>query len=163
MFRRREQREKIFEVSSCGCTARLPAQPLTKKLRDEKGNPVYVGQAKEQHVTYGFATVELEQHLYNREEAEQTLFLFMEAMHPSFNIEYTTALTHGYTHPHSPHVWGMTDYWQDKDGQDWKVKGWTDGRIMTVLYVKNIGGVSFERQDAFLNSFQFHTSQKLVQ
>lgn len=73
----------------------------TKTLRDEKGNPVYVGQAKEQHATYGFATVELEQHLYNREEAEQALFLFLEAMHPSFNIENTMALSHGYTHPYT--------------------------------------------------------------
>lgn len=163
LFRRTEETPKRIAVSTCGCTANLPARPITQKIEDEAGNPVYIGQAKEGGCTYGFATVELEQVIYDRAEAEQALFLFMEDMHPSFNIEYTTGLVHGYSHPHSDAVWGMTDYWQDADGVDWKVKGWTDGRIMTVLYVKGIGSLSFAQQDAFLDSFQFNPAQKLVQ
>lgn len=163
LFRRAELPSKRMAVTTCGHTAELPASPLTKKLRDEKGNPVYVGQAKDGAATYGFATVELERNIYDRSQAEQALFLFMEDMHPSFDIQYTTGLSHGYTHPQSDVIWGMTDYWQDADGIDWKVKGWTDGRILTVLYVKDIGAVSFAQQDAFLNSFQFNPAQKLVQ
>ncbi|MDB5196408.1 MAG: hypothetical protein JWP88_779 [Flaviaesturariibacter sp.] len=163
LFRRTEHVPKRIAVTSCGCTAELPSTPLTQKLEDEKGNTVFIGHAKEDSCTYGFATVELEHVIYDRAQAEQALFLFMEDMHPSFDIEYTTGLLHGYSHPHSDAVWGMTDYWQDADGIDWKVKGWTDGRILTVLYVKGIGSMSLAKQDSFLNSFQFNPTQKLVQ
>jgi hypothetical protein len=49
----------------------------------------------------------------------------------------------------------MVDYWQDEEGLDWKVKGYTDGRIIAVLYVKNINDISVEKQDKFLDSFCF--------
>jgi hypothetical protein len=163
LFRREERTPKVIALSSCGRTATLPVSPVTRHCKDEKGNTVYVGQAKEGAVVYGFATVELSQILYARKEAEQALFLFMEDMLPSFNIAYTAGLIHGYNHPHSAAVWGMTEYWQDLEGTDWKVKGWTDGRVMTVLYVKGIGYSSIDQQEAYLNSFQFNPSQKLVQ
>lgn len=163
LFRAAEKKAALTTVSSCGYTALLPAKPVTKRLEDEHGNKVYVGQTNEDGVTYGFATVELDRILNSRCKAEQALFLFMEDMHASFGIAFTTGLQHGYSHPHSDAVWGMTDYWQDTQGIDWKVKGWTDGRVMTVLYIKDLANAGMAQQEAFLNSFQFNPSQKLVQ
>ena len=47
----------------------------------------------------------------------------------------------------------LVDYWQDEDSVDWKVKGYTDGHTIAVLYVKNINEISVEKQDEFLDSF----------
>jgi hypothetical protein len=47
----------------------------------------------------------------------------------------------------------VVDYWQDEDEMDWKVKGYTDGQIIAVLYVKNINQSTVEQQDLFLDSF----------
>ena len=49
----------------------------------------------------------------------------------------------------------MEDYWQDGDQQDWKVKGYADGKTMAILYVKNIGRVEVKKQDLFLDGFHF--------
>ena len=46
-------------------------------------------------------------------------------------------------------------YWQDCSKKDWKVKGYTDGKTLAVLYVKNIGHVDVKKQDLFLDSFHF--------
>jgi hypothetical protein len=163
LFRRPELAPRKVPVSSCGRTAQLPSTPLTRTFCDDTGNPVYVGQAGEGPCLYGFATVELQTVIHDRSRAEQALFLFMEDMHDSFSIAHTTGLEHGYHHRHSSEVWGMTDYWQDSDGVDWKVKGWTDGRVMTVLYVKNIGAGVLAQTEAFLDSFQFNPTEKLEQ
>jgi hypothetical protein len=53
------------------------------------------------------------------------------------------------------YVRSYSDYWQDADGIDWKAKGWTNGQTLAVLYVKNINEVPVERQDFFLDSFEF--------
>ena len=49
----------------------------------------------------------------------------------------------------------MLEYWQDDEGNDWKVKGWTNGRFMALLYVKNFTEESIKEVDEFLNSFRF--------
>ena len=49
----------------------------------------------------------------------------------------------------------LVDYWQDAVGVDCKVKGYTNGRILAVLYVKNISEAEVSRQELFLDSFHF--------
>jgi len=49
----------------------------------------------------------------------------------------------------------LVDYWQDASGADWKVKGYTNGRFLAVLYVSNINEADSARQDQFLDSFHF--------
>jgi len=51
----------------------------------------------------------------------------------------------------------VVDYWQDCNKKDWKVKGYTDGKTLAVLYVKNIGHVDVKKQDLFLDSFHFES------
>jgi hypothetical protein len=29
---------------------------------------------------------------------------------------------------------GVIDYWEDKDGVSYKIKGWTDGKYIAVMY-----------------------------
>jgi hypothetical protein len=49
----------------------------------------------------------------------------------------------------------VVDYWQDADRRDWKVKGWTDGASLAVLYIKNIGSVPVLQEEKFLNGRLF--------
>ena len=49
----------------------------------------------------------------------------------------------------------LVDHWQDAGGVDCKVKGYTDGQVMAVLYVKNICAGEVSKQEEFLDSFHF--------
>ena len=49
----------------------------------------------------------------------------------------------------------LTDFWQDEEGVDWEVKGYTNGKYVAVLYVRNISEATSHQQEAFLNSFSF--------
>ncbi len=48
-----------------------------------------------------------------------------------------------------------TDYCQDAQGRDWKLRGYTNGSTLAVLYAKNIGVAPVHEHDAFLNGFAF--------
>ncbi|RYY96651.1 MAG: hypothetical protein EOO11_12960 [Chitinophagaceae bacterium] len=153
---------RLFAACTQGSRISFYRAPFVHHFYNEQGDEVYTGQSLENKVTYGFITCRLAQPLSDLMLAEQRLFLFMESLHPHFDIECTTGLDHGLQHPVYPDVVGMTEYWQDSTGYDWKVQAWTDGSLLSVTYVRNISITDFRRQDAFLDSFAFAPAHKLA-
>src|SRR5436189_56465 len=49
---------------------------------------------------------------------------------------------------------GIVDYWKDKENNNWKVKAWTDGKFIAVLYAYTKTEVP-DKADVFLNSLRF--------
>jgi hypothetical protein len=145
-----------------GCTLTVHTPPLVYQVKTEEGYNAFIGQSKLHDVTYGFATVFLPFQLLGK-ELQTNLFLMMQDVHASFDISFGTGLTYGYNHAGDNTIFGITEYWQDREGNDWKVKGWSNGSVMTVLYIKNIGSVSFKDQECYLDGISFSSSQKLLQ
>lgn len=152
---------KQYNICAEGTKVSLTKAPFVRHLTNEAGDDVFTGESVEDNVTYGFITARLKNPVSDSVVAEQKLFLFLEELHPSFDIAYTTGLDHGFTHETYSEAIGMTDYWQDAEGKDWKVQAWTDGALIAVLYVKNINEAPFQKQDAFLKSVEFSV-QKLA-
>jgi hypothetical protein len=145
-----------------GSTLQFHKAPYVHQSYNACGDEFFTGQSVEGSVTYGFVTCRLMKPVSDLVIAEQRLFLFMESLHEHFDIEVTTGLDHGLPFHGDADAIGMTEYWQDASGKDWKVCGWTDGALMAVTYVRDISITDFRRQDAFLNSFRFAPSRKLV-
>ncbi|RYZ56087.1 MAG: hypothetical protein EOP49_01245 [Sphingobacteriales bacterium] len=163
LFGRNSNEEpRRFRCSSDGATLQFYTAPWVHQSYDSEGNEVFTGQSLDNKAIYGFVTCRLARPLSDRTVAEQRLFLFMEEMHPHFDIECTTGLDHGLEHPRYEDAVGMSEYWQDSKGKDWKVVAWTDGSLMTLLYIKNISIIDFRRQDAYFASFEFAPAQKLA-
>ncbi|GAB4091947.1 hypothetical protein [Flaviaesturariibacter terrae] len=158
----KNEETRRFRCCSAGATLEFYKAPFVHQSYDEEGNEIFTGQSLDRKVMYGFVTCRLANPLSDRMLAEQRLFLFMEQLHPHYNIDCTAGLDHGIEHPDFPEVVGMSEYWQDADGKDWKVVGWTDGTLMAVLYIRNISITDFRRQDAFFESFRFAAARKLV-
>lgn len=161
-FGSRETKSRLFRCSSDGATVQLHKAPWVHQSYDAEGNEIFTGQSLDNKAVYGFVTCRLAHPLSDRTVAEQRLFLFMEDLHPHFDIECSTGLDHGLEHPRSYDAVGMSEYWQDAAGNDWKVVGWTDGTLMTVLYIRNISIIDFRRQEAYFASFQFAPARKLA-
>ncbi|TCZ68076.1 hypothetical protein [Flaviaesturariibacter aridisoli] len=151
-----------FRCSSNGATLQFYKAPFVHQSYDAEGNELFTGQSIDGKATYGFVTCRLACPLSDRMLAEQRLFLFMEHLHPHYGIECTTGLDTGLEHRACRDAVGMSEYWQDADGKDWKVMGWTDGTLVTVLYIRNISITDFRRQDAFFESFRFAPARKLA-
>jgi hypothetical protein len=116
------------------------------------GDIVQVNECNDNDATYGIISIKLKKAFAQLQQAQTVLIEFIEQLQPTFGVLHTTGLQAEWE---STHV-SVTDYWQDADGQDWKVKGWTDGKTMAVFYIKNIGQVTVARESYFLNG-TYHT------
>ena len=117
--------------------------------RTRTGDLVRMSEHKENDVTYGIITIKPKEIYADLCDAEKVLLAFMEQLQHSFAIKHTTGL-HVETYLHTSKT-SITNYWQDGEQRDWKVKGWTDGAALAVLYIKNIGAVPIEKEETFLN------------
>jgi hypothetical protein len=121
--------------------------------RTKTGDLVQVRECNENDITYGIISIKLKNTYSNLNDAEKTLRAFMERLQQSFAIQHATGL-HVETFLMNGRS-AITNYWQDAAQRDWKVKGWTDGARMAVLYIKNIGLVSVAKEEYFLDGAFF--------
>jgi hypothetical protein len=142
-------------IGAPGCTLTVHKPPTVHRIETQEGYPAYIGQSMINEATYGFATVILPSMITGHDDLQKRLYTLLEDVYSSFRIVYGTGLSYGYTHPGDDRIFGFTEYWQDKGGLDWKVKAWTNGQVMTVLYIRNIGDVKLKDQDSYLDGISF--------
>ena len=121
------------------------------------GDDLFFHEYREKKVSFGIICIRLNKE-YNLQSAEELLKIYINKLRKPFHIKHNTGLI-------KDDDWNqvssstLTDYWQDQKRMDWKVKGYTNGNYMAVLYVKNIGHTDVNKQDLFLDSFHFGHSR----
>ncbi|HWJ92337.1 MAG TPA: hypothetical protein VNR87_14575 [Flavisolibacter sp.] len=144
---------KNFFIGDTGCSALLLSSSDVQRTKTVSGDHLYFSEFNESKVGYGLICIHLKQEC-DLNEASEMLHSYMEKLRGPFYVLHNTGIQKDVD-------WNtdcsktLVDYWQDADKQDWKVKGYTDGRFMAVLYVKNISQVEVRKQDLFLDSFHF--------
>ena len=114
-----------------------------------EGDELYFAEHQEKLITYGVLVAHLQQELC-QEDARTVLSSYLNRLRKPFKAQHNTGITDC-----SASNINLVDYWQDEDCVDWKLKAYSDGKTMAVLYVKNINDSEVEKQEAFLNSFRF--------
>jgi hypothetical protein len=115
------------------------------------GDRFYLGESSAEKVNYGVVFIDLQDE-FEVSDAETVLANYMSTLHTPFGISFNTGIHHCSMHKEASGLTQIVDYWQDKWGIDWKIKGYTDGKFLAVLYVRNINEISVEKQDVYLNS-----------
>lgn len=147
---------KKYQIGNTGCSIFLFGNNCKfKKVLSPDGDTIHLSQCEESSGAFGVIAVQLKQPLSKLADADQVLSRFMKNLQPSFSVSHSTGLIKGQIMENCPGVIGMVDYWQDNKNVDWKVKGWTNGKSMAVLYVKNINEVPVQKQEVFLDGFRF--------
>lgn len=124
-----------------------------KKTRTRSGDELYCNEFKENGVTYGVICVEM-QHHYDKIEAYEMLRTYMHKLKGPFYVFHSTGISDSQNWNQS-NCCTLEDYWQDAVGVDCKVKGYTNGSVLAVLYVRNITEADAAKVDLFLDSFHF--------
>ncbi len=114
------------------------------------GDKIYFNDQEENGVSYGLICVQMKQ-VYTLNESEKILHYYINRARKPLGIAHSVSMETAYAADQII----ITDYWQDESGVDWKIKGYTNGHVVTVLYVKNIAGARVKEHDAFLNGFRF--------
>jgi hypothetical protein len=59
---------------------------------------------------------------------------YLDYLKGAFNITKSAGYGKGHRLNGREDTRGVIDYWVDKDKANWKVKGWTDGKFITIMY-----------------------------
>ena len=148
-------------IGSSSCSLSLPAEASHFTCTSTRtGDAMHFGEAMDASgVTYGVITICLHVPIPDGPSAQALLSTFMDALHPSFGVVHVSGAERDLPHCSCLQTRGISDYWQDSEGIDWKVKGWTNGRQVAVLYVRNINNADACTADIFLDSIRFQQQQ----
>ena len=150
------KRIKLQFIGNTGCSALLSSNNKLDCTLTESGDQLFFHEFTDKTVTYGMICIKMNQE-YSLAEAEEMLGAYIEKLRGPFYILHNTGIDDD-ADWNSETSKTIVDYWQDSNKKDWKVKGYTDGKRLSVLYVKNIGNVDVKKQDLFLDSFHFNAS-----
>jgi hypothetical protein len=143
---------RVFPVGSTGCTALLEGNDIVfDSAVTGSGDTLYFHEFREKEASFGLICIKMLDE-YDRDEALMMLTAYMEKLRGPLYVLHHTGLRRAADWNSETSV-AVMDYWQDSEGVDWKVKGYTNGRVMAVLYVRNISEVSVSRTDLFLDGF----------
>lgn len=149
------KRIKLQFIGDTGCSALLSSDNKLDSNLSQSGDRLYFQEFKDKGVTYGMICIQMKDE-YELCEAEDMLRSYVESLKGPLYILHNTGI-HDVADWNSESTRTVVDYWQDCSKKDWKVKGYTDGKMLAVLYVKNIGHVDVKKQDLFLDSFHFES------
>jgi hypothetical protein len=143
---------KKYAISNSGCSAYFFCDPgafTSEKSTDS--SDMFTGECITSDVTYGLICVKMKDKLANLETSEETLIAYLDYLKTSLKV--TTAAGYGKGHrlKNKETTRGVIDYWKDVDGQSWKIKGWTNGKIIAVLYVCSKKEVPEAKANVFLD------------
>lgn len=145
---------KRYIIGKTGCTSLLHSAETTLHIQNtQHGERVYFYEHNVNGVVYGLITVTMTE-CFTLHEAETVLGHYLNRIRKPFGIEFNVKMERD----RDDDTITLTDYWQDEEGTDWKVKGHTNGAVIAVLYVKNIGQASAKEHDAYLNGFRFEVA-----
>jgi hypothetical protein len=150
------KRIKLQFIGNTGCSALLSSDNKLDATLTRSGDHLYFHEFKDQNVTYGLICIQMN-HEYTPADAEEMLRSYIDKLRDPFYILHSTGI-HDDADWNSETSKTIVDYWQDSNKKDWKVKGYTNGKALAVLYVKNIGHVDVKKQDVFLDSFHFNAA-----
>ena len=95
---------------------------------------IYNGECVSGDVSYGIICVKLLRSIVEMQLAEDMLIAYMDYLKQSFGITKAAGYGKGHRLNSNELTRGVLDYWQDRENNNWKVKGWRDGKVIAVLY-----------------------------
>ena len=150
------QAPKKYAIGKSGCSAYFVCDP--GKFVDEKSPDsadVYTGECTSGDFSYGMICVKLKNRIKELPASEEVLMRYLDYLKTSFKITSAAGYEKGLRLKNKENTRGIADYWTDGENGHWRVKGWTDGRFIAVMYVYAKADIPKAKADTFLNSFLF--------
>ena len=150
-----EQSLKKVPISNSGCSVYAFCEFKFEKEYSEDSSLVYAGECVKDEVTYGVICVKLLQPADDLDRAEESMIGYLDYLKSSFKILKSTGYGKGHRLINNENTRGVLDYWEDSDKNNWKIKAWTDGKFIGVLYAYSAKELNETKMNVFLESFRF--------
>lgn len=150
---------KKVPVSTSGCTVYTYCEMKFEISKSVDSSNVYMGECVNGDVTYGVIAVKLSNRPDNLVMAEDLLIAFLDHLKKSYSITNAAGYGRGYRLNNNENTRGVLDYWEDGEKNKWKVKGWTDGRYIGVMYGYSKKEMLEGKVNVFLEGLRFPISK----
>jgi hypothetical protein len=148
---------KKYPVGASGCSVYMFCDPkVFDKTYSEDSSTVYTAECETDSLTFGIICVKLNETVKDGKDAEELMISYLDYLKSILEIKTSAGYGKGHTMNDKPDARGVIDYWKNKEGSKWKVKAWTDGNFISVLYIMAKGELNeTEKMNVFLNGFRF--------
>jgi hypothetical protein len=126
---------KKYAIGESGCSIYLYCDPGKFEMTystDSSG--VYTGECNNAEIDYGVICVQLKEAVSDISGAEDLMVSYLDYLKTNFKITTTAGYGKGHRLRDREDTRGIIDYWTDAEKTNWKIKSWTDGKFIVVLY-----------------------------
>lgn len=147
--------QKKYDISNSGCSITMYCQPSFQSDVDQDANPFYSARCAKDDFSYGILCIKLITEIPNLRAAEDAMVGYIEYLKADYEITTVKGYKRGLKLKERDDTRGVMDYWTDNKGNNWKMKGFTNGKYIAILYVFSRKELLEEKADSYLDSFTF--------
>ena len=145
---------KKYPISNSGCSLYIYCEPKFTMEKSSDSSLVYTGECVKDEVSYGVICVSLLHPVQDLTMAEDLVISYLDYLKENFEITRATGYGKGHRLNNNENTRGIIDYWEDKDKDNWKIKAWTDGKYIGIMYAYSKKPIAEAKVNAFLDSFR---------
>ena len=145
---------KKVPVGGSGCFVYTYCEFKFEKEYSEDSSEIYVSECAKDDMTYGVICVKLKEAANDLDRAEESMINYLDYLKTSFGIEKAVGYGRGHHLNNNENTRGVLDYWEDAQKRNWKIKAWTDGKYIGVLYGYSAKELHEQKLNVFLDSFR---------
>lgn len=151
------QQIKKYPIAQTGCSAYFFCDPGNYQVSySPDSSAIYQSECiVGDSIAYGLVCVVLTERVADMTAAEKLLIQYMDYLKTAYKIKSSVGYGSGHRLQNNEQTRGVIDYWEDQNQNNWKVKGWTNGRIIAVLHAYSPKSLPDSRVNLFLDGFRF--------
>jgi len=143
-------------ISGTGCTIQVFCFPGRFDAYDlEDGSTVYADDCEKDGVNYGIYCVKLKKPVTDLSAAEDTVITYLDFLKLDYGIVKSKGYDKGHKLNKTDGTRGIYDTWEDADKNKWKIKAWTNGNFICVLYMFSAKELPDKKTEIFLEGLRF--------
>jgi hypothetical protein len=151
-----QQTPATVAISNTGCTVQVFCFPGRFDAYDlEDGSTVYADDCEKDGITYGIYCVKLKTPVPDLQAAEDTIISYLDFLKLDYGIVKAKGYDKGHQLNKNAKTSGVKDSWEDADKNKWKLKAWTNGYFICVLFVYSSKELPEKKTEIFLEGVRF--------
>jgi hypothetical protein len=145
---------KKMPVAKSGCSFYGYCDISFETSFSQDSSIVYAGECNRDSISWGLICVKMVSLPASLDQAEEILTAYLNYLKTSFAIQKAAGYGKGHRLNKNEKTRGILDYWEDGEKNNWKVKGWTDGKYIAVLYAFSKKELPENKVNLFLDGFR---------
>ncbi|MBN8685457.1 MAG: hypothetical protein J0M10_00505 [Chitinophagales bacterium] len=145
---------KKYPIGQSGCSFYSFCELKFEQSKSADSSSIWSGECVKEELTYGVICVKLLNPIAELPQAEDMLISYADYLKTSFEITKTMGYGRGHLLQQKENTRGIIDYWSDLEKNNWKIKGWTDGKYIGFLYVYSKKELPEPKINLFLDGFR---------